>query len=214
MASEGRKSAGECGIRVTGGLAVGIIRYAFGKLPSLQRMEQTLTAHEGGRSHVEYDGTIAGRKTETQRVGAQHAARGSRRKHFGLRARHVQPDKSGARDFLQIVRVASAVIAVVHPDRGQPAELRFFDCNTGSAINCQIPDLVAAVDQRGRGRFVDYPYGVSLRMGFPVAGYREYERQSRDFIAAKRVVDELVQDDPGLLAGVAEMFQRAGADSS
>jgi hypothetical protein len=63
-------------------------------------------------------------------------------------------DKPGIDDAFEVIGVASAEIAVEDADRGHPALFRFGNRDFGAAIDCDISDIVAAIDEGGDGRFV------------------------------------------------------------
>ena len=124
----------------------------------------------------------------------------------------MKADKSGIDDAFEIIGVAPAEIAVVDADRGHPALFRFGNRDFGAAIDRDIADIVAAVDGGGNGRFV---YDGNRNAGVPgprLACDGEDARQPGEPVAAKRIVDQLVGDDAGVVLAVPVAAERSFAE--
>src|SRR3984893_1044303 len=120
----------------------------------------------------------------------------------------VQADKSGIDDAFEVIRVAPAKIAVVDADRGDPALFGFGNRDFGAAIDRDIADIVAAVDEGGNGRFA---YDGNRNAGVPgprLARDGEDARQPGESVAAKRIVDQRVGDDAGVAPAVSDAAER------
>ena len=66
----------------------------------------------------------------------------------------VQADKPGIDDAFEVIGVAPAEIAVVDADRRDPGLFRLGNCDLGAAIDGDIADVVAAIDEGGDGCLV------------------------------------------------------------
>ncbi len=66
----------------------------------------------------------------------------------------VQADKSGIDDAFEVIGVAPAQIAVVDADGRDPGLFRLGNRDFGAAIDGDIADIVAAIDEGGDGCFV------------------------------------------------------------
>jgi len=85
----------------------------------------------------------------------------------------VKTDKSGIDDTFEVIGVAPAEIAVVDADRGDPALFRFGNRDFGAAIDRDIADIVATVDEGGNGRFA---YDINGNAGVPGLASRAMAR--------------------------------------
>ena len=117
-----------------------------------------------------------------------------------------------AHDLLDVIRVAPAVVAVVHADDGDAARLRLGDGDLRAAIRRDIADLVAAIDQRGHRRLAHDAHRRARLAGLLVLGDRQDARQAGEAIAAQRVVDQLVGDDRRFIGRIADALQRRLAE--
>ena len=111
-----------------------------------------------------------------------------------------------------IIRVAPAVVAVVHADDGDAAGLRLGDGDLRAAIRRDVADLVAAIDQGGHRRLAHDAHRCARLAGLLVLGDRQDARQAGEAIAAQRVVDQLVGDDRRLIGRIADAAQRRLAE--
>ena len=170
--------------------------------------QQYLAPHQRGGADIEDHRTLGRRKAEGDRIGAERRA-GRAGRHDVRRARcGVQPDKSGLDDAFEVIGVAAAEIAVVDADRRDAALFCLGDSDLGAAIDRDIADIVAAIDQRRDRRLVDdgnRPAGVP---GLRLARDREDARQPGEAVAAQRIVDQLVGDDTGVVVTVADAGER------
>ena len=110
----------------------------------------------------------------------------------------MQADKSGIDDAFEVIGVAPAEIAVVDADRRDPGLFRLGNRDFGAAIDRDIADIVAAIDEGGNGRFMYDGNGNAGVSGPRLARDGEDARQPGEPVAAKRIVDQLVGDDAGV----------------
>jgi hypothetical protein len=157
-------------------------------------------------------GPVGRRKAEGYRVGAQSRAGCAGRYDVRRAAGCVKADKSGIDDEFEIIGVAPAEIAVVDADRGHPALFRFGNRDFGAAIDCEIADIVAAIDEGGDGCFVYDSDGDAGVLGLRLARDCEDARQPGEPVAAKRIVDQLVGDDAGVVLAVPDAAERSFAE--
>ena len=126
----------------------------------------------------------------------------------------MKADKSGIDDAFEVIGVAPAEIAVVDADRGHPALFRFGNRDFGAAIDRDIADIVAAIDEGGDGCFVYDSDGNAGVLGLRLASDCEDARQPGEPVAAKRIVDQLVGDDAGVVPAVSDAAKRAASPSA
>src|SRR3954452_594886 len=124
----------------------------------------------------------------------------------------MQPNQSGLDDAFEIIGVAAAEIAVVDADRGDAALFRLGDRDLGAAIDRDIADIVAAIDQRRDRRFVNDRNRDAGVFALCLARDRENARQPGKAVAAQRIIDQLIGDDAGVVLIVADAGQRALAE--
>ena len=120
----------------------------------------------------------------------------------------VQADKSGCDDAFQVIGVPPAEIAVVDADRGDPALFGFGNRDFGAAIDRDIADIVAAIDEGGDGCFVYDSDGNAGVLGLRLTSDRQDARQPGEPVAAKRIVDQLVGDNAGVVSAVSDAAER------
>jgi len=125
-------------------------------------------------------GPSAAWKAEGYRVGPKSRAGCAGRHDVRRAAGGVQTDKSGIDDAFEIIGVAPAEIAVVDADRGHPALFRFGNRDFGAAIDRDIADIVAAIDEGGDGCFVYDSGGEAGVLGLRLASDCEDARQPRE----------------------------------
>ena len=101
----------------------------------------------------------------------------------------MQTDKSEIDDAFEVIGVAPAEIAVVDVDRRDPGLFRLGNRDFGAAIDGDIADIVAAIEEGGDGCFVYDGNGNASVPGLRLARDREDARQPGEPVAAKRVVD-------------------------
>jgi len=185
---------------VYGGVAVGVECCARRQCFAGFGGKQYLAPHQRSRTDVENDRPIGRRKAEGYRVCAESRAGCAGRYDVRRAAGGVQADKSGIDDAFEVIGVASAEIAIVDADRRDPGLFRLGNRDFGAAIDGDIADIVAAIDESGDGCFVYDGDGDASGPGLRLARDREDARQPGEPVAAKRVVDQLVGDDGGVEA--------------
>jgi hypothetical protein len=116
----------------------------------------------------------------------------------------VKADKSGTDDAFEVIGFAPAEIAVVDADSGEAGLFCFGNRDFGPAIDCDITHIVAAIDEGGDGCFVYDSNRDAGVPGFRLASDREDAREPGEPVAAKRVVDQLVGDDAGVVFSLSE----------
>jgi hypothetical protein len=120
----------------------------------------------------------------------------------------MQANKSGIDDAFEVIGVAPAEIAVVDADRRDPGLFRLGNRDFGAAIDRDIADIVAAIDEGGNGRFMYDGNGNAGVSGPRLARDGEDARQPGEPVAAKRIVDQLVGDDAGVAPAVSDAAER------
>ena len=78
----------------------------------------------------------------------------------------VQADKSGINDAFEVIGVAPAEIAVVDADCREPGVFRLGNRDFGAAIDGDIADIVAAVDEGGDGGSCTTATGARMSLVF------------------------------------------------
>ena len=99
----------------------------------------------------------------------------------------VQADKSRIDDAFEVIGVAPAEIAVVDADGRDPGLFCLGNRDFGAAINGDIADIVAAVDEGGDRSFVYDRDGRADVPSLLLTRDREDARQPGEPVAAKRV---------------------------
>ena len=87
----------------------------------------------------------------------------------------MQANKSGIDDAFEVIGVAPAEIAVVDADRRDPGLFRLGNRDFGAAIDRDIADIIAAIDEGGNGRFM---YDGNGNAGVSGATYRSQDSWS------------------------------------
>jgi len=125
----------------------------------------------------------------------------------------VKSDKYRIDDAFEVIGVAPAEIAVVDADRGDPGLFRLGNRDLGAAIDGDIANVVAAIDEGGDGCFVYDGDGDAGVPGLRLTRDREDARQPGEPVAAKRVVDQLIGDDAGVVRAVSDAASTASPSS-
>ena len=121
---------------------------------------------------------------EGYRVGAESRA-GCAGRHDVRRATGgVQADKSGIDDAFEVIGVAPAEIAAVDADGRGPGLFRLGNRDFGAAIDGDIADIVAAIDEGGDGCFVHDGDGDAGVPGLRITRDCEDARQPGEPVAA------------------------------
>ncbi len=197
---------------VLSGVPVFVERETRGHLFARFGGKQHLAPHQGCGADVKNDRPVSRRETERDRIGAESRASCARRYDVRRATGGMEADEAGVDDAFEVIGIAPAEIAVVDADGGDPALFRLGDRDFGAAIDGDIADIVAAIDEGGDGRFVYDSDGDARVVGLRVAGYCEDARQTGKAIAAKRIVDQLVGHDAGVIFAVSDAGQRGLAE--
>jgi hypothetical protein len=125
-----------------------------------------------------------------------------------LGAGGMDADQASPHHKFHVIRIAAAVVAVMHPNNSDAAGQRLGDRNRGTAIRRDIANLVAAIDQRRYRRLTHNANRRPRPAGLLIFGDRQDPRQTGEAIAAQRIVNQLVSDDRRLVGRVADALQR------